>query len=412
MHRRRGFSTLVAVVIVAGIALPACKKKQPDTAGAGGAGGTEVPAKHETPPPEKKAAPSTGCALQPRIEADVTVTKGCALSLSESVNVVEGATLTIEPGAKLSFGPEAYVWISHGRLVAKGTAEAPIVFTSASKSPAAGDWAGIGLDAQTLAGTVLDHVVVEHAGRKGQHGSGAITVVGGNLARRITITNSTIRKNEQVGVHNTGEDSGFAKFEGNTLEENPASIHVSADVLGSVGANKLGTPLEVEGTVSKTASWPAVTVPILVTDSVRIGGEKTAAILTIAPKTTLKFTMNTFLEVGTSDGGGLVAKKVTFTTSNATPAAGDWVGIFFDDKATGSVLEGCTISYAGREDHSGKGAITFHDSKPGPGVQITKTTFSNNKQAAISSDDGDCGDLAKDESENKSEGVPLCAPKE
>jgi hypothetical protein len=49
-----------------------------------------------------------------------------------------------------------------GTLIAKGTAEAPVTFTSSSPSPVPGDWAGIWLDAAD--GSQLDHVIVEYAG--------------------------------------------------------------------------------------------------------------------------------------------------------------------------------------------------------------------------------------------------------
>jgi hypothetical protein len=410
-HSRSSLMSLL-IILVVGLVLPACKKKTEPTPGAGSsepAAKTE-PAKTEpVAKPEPKKA-TTGCTkLEPRIESDVTVTKGCVLAVTESVTVAENGTLTIEPGAKLSFNADTYLWI-HGRLSAKGTAEAPIVFTSASKTPAAGDWTGIGFEGQTRADTVLDHVIVEFAGHKGT-GSGAITIRGVG-AKRIAITASTIRKNDQAGLHLDGDESSFAKLEGNTFEANPVSMHLRADALGSVGANnKLGTPVEVAGNVTKTQSWPAVDVPIHVTESMKIGGEKTAAILTLADKTTLKFTMSTYLEIGTGDGGGLVAKTATFTSVNATPAAGDWVGLFFADKATGTSLDGCTISYAGRDESSGKGAITF-SGKPG-GVKIANTTFSSNKRAAIAHPEEGCADLAKAESGNKSEaGIPLCVKAE
>ena len=67
------------------------------------------------------------------------------------------------PGARVIFGtngnpPNNQV----GRLVALGTAAAPIVFTSGEATPAAGDWVGLWLN--TATGSQLDHVVIEYAG--------------------------------------------------------------------------------------------------------------------------------------------------------------------------------------------------------------------------------------------------------
>lgn len=77
-------------------------------------------------------------------------------------------TLTIEPGVKLAFGAAGLIETktdkgSTGVLSAKGTAEKPIVFTSASATPAAGDWQGVVFDAADP-GNALDHVEVRYGG--------------------------------------------------------------------------------------------------------------------------------------------------------------------------------------------------------------------------------------------------------
>jgi hypothetical protein len=80
--------------------------------------------------------------------------------------------LTIEEGAKLAFkkggalraveGPA-----TTGLLVANGTAGKPVVFTSAEKAPAAGDWVGVVLG--KVAGPFkLDHVELRYAGGPSQ----------------------------------------------------------------------------------------------------------------------------------------------------------------------------------------------------------------------------------------------------
>jgi hypothetical protein len=72
--------------------------------------------------------------------------------LDESVTVESGATLTIEPGTIVYFqSPEPgqsgplHQLLVQGQLVAEGTPEEPIVFTS-TKDSTSGEWAGIGFD--------------------------------------------------------------------------------------------------------------------------------------------------------------------------------------------------------------------------------------------------------------------------
>lgn len=82
------------------------------------------------------------------------------------------ATLTIEPGVVLRFQKETGLRVqtgtssepAHGAIRALGTAEKPIVFTSASATPTAGDWRGIWFGGIPLATNKLDHVRIEYAG--------------------------------------------------------------------------------------------------------------------------------------------------------------------------------------------------------------------------------------------------------
>jgi len=82
-------------------------------------------------------------------------------------------TLTVEPGATIRFEPShsggpARVFLGSGssgrigRLLAVGDATHPIRFTSASATPAPGDWAGLFL--LKAEGSKLDYVTIEYAG--------------------------------------------------------------------------------------------------------------------------------------------------------------------------------------------------------------------------------------------------------
>jgi hypothetical protein len=81
-------------------------------------------------------------------------------------------TLTIEPGVVMKFEPKTGFMIQQfstedpatAIVRAVGTAERPIVFTSASPTPAAGDWRGLWFGGIPQAANVLDHVRIEYAG--------------------------------------------------------------------------------------------------------------------------------------------------------------------------------------------------------------------------------------------------------
>lgn len=97
---------------------------------------------------------------------------------------------------------------SEVRLLATGTATQPIAFTSASSTPAAGDWAGIMMANAPSVGNVVSHVVIEYAGGEtGTRGYGCGTMenVGGLLAIEWKpaapfITGSTFRETRGAGI--------------------------------------------------------------------------------------------------------------------------------------------------------------------------------------------------------------------
>ncbi len=90
----------------------------------------------------------------------------------EKVLIESGVTLTIEPGVEVRFYPGTYIKVE-GYLYAQGTQANPIVFTSDSGTPSAGDWAGIRIretggtthdgSGNYVSGSLLEHVRIEYA---------------------------------------------------------------------------------------------------------------------------------------------------------------------------------------------------------------------------------------------------------
>jgi hypothetical protein len=98
---------------------------------------------------------------------------------SESDSLVIGSsdenqntTLTIEPGVVMKFEPKTAFMVqlyttekpANAVVKAQGTADKPIVFTSASPTPKAGDWRGLWFGGIPQEANVLDHVRIEYAG--------------------------------------------------------------------------------------------------------------------------------------------------------------------------------------------------------------------------------------------------------
>lgn len=81
-----------------------------------------------------------------RVSTDRTLKADKVYKLRGIVYVVDGATLTIEPGTKIvgEKSTRGSLIVTRGaKLVANGTKEKPIVFTSDASTPTSGDWGGI-----------------------------------------------------------------------------------------------------------------------------------------------------------------------------------------------------------------------------------------------------------------------------
>jgi hypothetical protein len=93
--------------------------------------------------------------------------------VTETVQVLPGATLTIEPGVTIKINPGIGINIDH-QLIAIGTQQEMIKFTSNAPTPAPGDWSGIkftdsALDAEFdtngiyLSGNIIKYCIIEYA---------------------------------------------------------------------------------------------------------------------------------------------------------------------------------------------------------------------------------------------------------
>jgi hypothetical protein len=88
--------------------------------------------------------------------------------VEDPIRIYENATLTLDPGVELRFTSGKHIEVGYnstnGRLVAQGTQEFPIVFTSASAVPQKGDWQGIRFSGLALPGSVLEYCNIGYAG--------------------------------------------------------------------------------------------------------------------------------------------------------------------------------------------------------------------------------------------------------
>jgi hypothetical protein len=115
----------------------------------------------------------SGAGWPVQVEAPVSLTDGARLTLGA------GATWSFAPGAGLFVGAEG----GTTTLVAEGSVEAPVRFTSSAATPAAGDWDKLlfGPGCQG-AGCRLRHVAIEFGGGGDVPARANVAIVGSDPA--------------------------------------------------------------------------------------------------------------------------------------------------------------------------------------------------------------------------------------
>ena len=125
-----------------------------------------------------------------------------------NIKIIEGVTLTIQPGVMVVFQEDIrsatglYILVE-GTLKAQGTKSAPIIFTAQNK---AFPWGGIVFtdtsedwEEGSATGCIIDHCIIEYAGNSTIYGTAAIST----FSAQPYLTNNTIRYTEGIGISAT-----------------------------------------------------------------------------------------------------------------------------------------------------------------------------------------------------------------
>jgi hypothetical protein len=338
------------------------------------------------------------------------------------VVIEAGGRLELGAGDRVAVAPGKSLRVWGGELVAKGTPEAPILFTSLSATPRAGDWCGIVVDwaelparsdKSTWPTTSLDHAIIEFAGRpwdgryEDERVAGGLSIKGylerqdhESAAGRVVLSNVEIRDNALRGVDirtNGSLSVNNLKFGHNGGVSARLNIEYAPE-LGSAPTEAV----ELVGDVRKSTELPVIPTEYVVLDNILVGSWSIVgapAVLTIRPGTTLKFNKAKHISVGHLFVGRLVAHGATFTSAEWQPAPGDWRGIHVGE--LGSMeLDGDTFEYA---DEYAVGWYIVTRSR----IQLQRSTFRHIRGAAIF-DPVSCAKWQKAELGIVSDKKPLC----
>lgn len=276
-----------------------------------------------------------------------------------TVSSTSQPTLTLEPGVIVKFNAGKRMSIGNtsnpsyaGGLIAVGTEDSMITFTSNSATPAAGDWDYIEFRDNCIdANCQIEYAILEYGGLASDNCGLLID----NTA--ITVNNVTFQYNSGAGVKldnfingSQRPDISNSSFIGNT----DYPIRIYANDLFALGA---GNTFSGNGTdevyvygerIYDDQTWLNQEIPYFINNDINLY-EYGGVTLNINYGSVLKFNAEKDFTVGyVSDSdlwGTLNATGVEFIGSVDT--TGYWDGLIFNNYSHGGTLSGCTIKNAG-----------------------------------------------------------------
>ena len=157
---------------------------------------------------------------------------GSPYIVQDSLGIIDGATLTIDPAVEVRFEPSRALVIDNGALVARGTQNSPIHFTANQGS--ANRWGYLQFSDNAadatfddgdnyLTGSILEHVLVEYAGSTSFEG--AVRVVNSSPY----IHSSAIQDNAKGGIY--GNYANSLRIHGNIISSNASDGYYGGGVV-------------------------------------------------------------------------------------------------------------------------------------------------------------------------------------
>lgn len=325
-----------------------------------------------------------------RITADETWIEGVHFITGDVI--VDGATLTIEPGAIVNFnsGTSLYVGYSSSRsgatLIANGTADKMITFTSSAATKSAGDWRYIWFDDGASKISSMQHCIVEYGGGfSDQYGAIHIT------ESAVSILNSTVKLSESHGI-SLATEGYFESFSNNQVEQNALSaISLHANYAHTIGEGN--TLMSDMGIIVKggdlemaEVTWLKQSTAYVIEGNLYVGSSSGTS-LTLAPGVEIRMGLGVAIYFGRSNTFGTLNAvgtaedriRITSSASEGSKSAGDWDYLYFDPGAgTSSKLAYCDIEYGGG--YSSSYGMIFLN---GSGISLTNSSISNSETEGI-----------------------------
>lgn len=385
------FTSLSLTLLLLASLLVACGDDDATTADSGVAdSGNEDSGAADSGTEDSGSLDAGECEMLPEtIDDDMTVGPGCVRVYR--TRVTGDATLTIVAGTRVLMASDGFLHVSPfgdgSALVAIGTASKPIVFTSESSSPLAGDWECVHITGSSSQSEIR-HAVFEYGGNPcsttGADHEGMLQI---NSSARA-VSNVTFRNSRTYGVF-IQNDGGVREFQDNTFSDNmQAGIRIAAPQLLALGTGLTfeddNDRIEVDSTFSldTTGTIRGQSVPFRISSGLSFRG---GAEVTLEAGVVFAFTGNS-LDVFSANiiTQGTADKPVVFTSAAATPTAGDWGCITMSSLSGTPRFDHTRFEYAGNgAGCTGAERETALDASGSDNTVITNCTFSHIAGSAI-----------------------------
>ena len=315
------------------------------------------------------------------ISSDETWDSSVSHTVTCTIQVRAGSTLTIEDGTSVAFDAGTGMVVGYssaGTLVINGSSSG-VTFTSNESSPAAGDYDGLYFYEDATDSSAVEGLTLEYAGATTAairiyksaptisstdimySGGGGIYVDGNGSGPSISST--LIQDCTGVGLQLTSDgelsDVSSPSFDGNTITgcgsypvRAPGLEISNLSATSSYSGNGEDYVRVDADTLNADTTFAALDVDYSVSGTLTVQGSGDP-ILTLEDGVVLYFDSGVGLDVALNYGGGLDAQGsvsgITLTSGESVPAAGDWNGLRIGDNfyAGGSTLEGVSVSYGG-----------------------------------------------------------------
>ena len=248
--------------------------------------------------------------------------------ITANLQILQGQTLAIQPGARLLFGDSTGVVVRQGaNLVAVGTADRPVLMQGETASP--GRWKGIEFYFTVGLDTQLEYVTVEHAGSSQNSNSALWVRSSGTSPATLSLSHVTVSQSAGTGIK-TDVSARFTAFDNVTVTQSASAAVMHADTVSQIGDNNVFTGNTedlvnvLSGSIEEASSWSDIGVPYL-TENITI-----TAPLTLDPG--VEIWGNSASELIIRQAGALNAvgtQTDPIIMRGASPVPGYWKGLQF-----------------------------------------------------------------------------------